>query len=121
MKGQPTAFRSQRECSCCHNSLGHFAKNKFSPFEASEFEASGKQVASAFANKQLPLFWKLLAPLPSAAPDHGRGSLPRFSPGLALRCDPNCPPVVGELFFLMLLLTFLSRVRYKWKFPYSPV
>lgn len=44
-----------------------FAKNKFSPFEALGFGASGKTVTSAF-DKQLPLFWNLLDPLPHPSP-----------------------------------------------------
>lgn len=119
MKGQPTTFRSWSEFSCCHHALGHFAKNKFSPFEAGKFGASGKQVASAFA-KQLPLFWKLLVPPVSAASANGSCSPRPLSQGQALRCaSQQCS--CGRAVFSDVDVMFLSTVGYKWKFPYSPV
>lgn len=104
MKGQPTAFRSQSEFSCCHNALGHFAKNKFSPFEANEL--------GPLANESLLL-------LPRSFPFSGKHSSPlQFLPLqrqllLCLCLGPAGPETCtttaqswASCFFLMLMLCF---------------
>lgn len=104
VKGQPTAFRSQSEFSCCHNTLGHFAKNTFSPFEADEL--------GPLANKSLLL-------LPRSFPFSGKHSSPLQSLPLqwqllfCLCLGPAGPETCtttaqswATCFFLMLMLCF---------------
>lgn len=107
-KAKPTTFRSGSEFSCCHNACGHFTKNKFSPFESLR-----------------PLARKSLLLLTGSFPFSGSPSLSRPLPMTAAAAasvlDSETGITTARLWASCFSdVTFLSRVGYKWKFPYSP-